>query len=1441
MFRTARSQRITPWFVLSLALLLLLSTPWLAPPPGPPPAEADQQAHDEEEGKRDKYDRIDLAIQHEVEKTRDPATGQVPRERLMAAYQLAERKRQRQIAQATRGAIPNLSWRERGPNNVAGRVRTILIDEGDPSYQTVWTAGVAGGLWKTTQIDAQDPQWQSIDDFFDNLAITSIAQDPNDPAIMYFGTGEGFYNSDAVRGLGIWKSIDHGDTWTQLSSTVGSSFRYLQKLVVAPNSDLWACTRNAGLQRSTDGGLTWTKVLGAGVNGGIHDQVADLEISANGDLWAGLGLVFSPGQLYHSTDGGNTWSAVLLPGTGFERIEIACAPSDANRIYVLTQDPNTRACKNIFRSDDAGVSWTATFNPSAIGMSNFCRSQAWYDLIAAVDPNDPDHVFIGGVDLLTSSNAGQSWTQISQWYGGNGIQYVHADQHAIVFQPGNSNIFMVGNDGGVYRSTNGQSLVPNLLPCNQGLNITQYYAGDLSPLSRSNEFLAGSQDNGTQRYTQPGINSTVEVTGGDGGFCHIDADEPQVQLSSYVYNLYRVTTDSWGSFQTYTVSGNQGRFINPTDYDDQHDRLYACYSAGQYLRFNDIGSTVLSPSADFVSVSAFGGGQISALKVSPNLSHRVFFGLDNGRVVRVDNAHLGSSLSGTLLGSPPDLPAGYISSIDVEKGDDDHLLVTFSNYGLASVWETRDGGATWRNLEGDLPDMPVRWGIFHPFEANQALLATELGVWTCDNLSETSLDWEPSNTGLANVRTDMLQFRPSDSLLIAATHGRGLYSSEVFREVKVRFQQTAMTVREDRSSGAMGCRPYRDYQVPVEISRASATMVEVAVSVVGGSATPLDYDFPNGTLVAFPANDPADQYLTLRVYDDGQPESGETLQLSLASAVPGMVQIEAPISLNLDFEDRDPDLSQLGVLQNDTVLFEDFEGGSLPNGWLLTHAGSSSDDFQFGTAAMLSSPGWTIPTNGNGSLIAATNDDACACDKSMDRLISPLLDLSLASNVNLSFRYFYDGPIFDAGFRFSTDGGATWSGIYAIPHSATWNSSNYNLSAPLSGQSQVRIAFEFNDTFNPGGGFAVDELRLTANQPYQVRPADWLGASDEHELGPWATVNYFDAEQRLIATLENLSSADFGCTEVRIDRSGTGSTDFWDPADDAFDLADKTVLITPTLTPANALYRLTLYYRAEEVAGWEAATGKSWTDDARIVKSGGPISQVTPATPYPAGPIEQVVDQVAGFGPGNDHRITATFSSGFSGFGVGDPGEGTAFPVEWVSFTAQNQGQAGIQLRWAVGEEVNLSHYEVQRQNPTGHYVPIGRVSAAAQASYQTWDRHPQVGTNRYRLRSVDLDGSQSYSSVVEVNTAPSLSRLVLFPNPFEGDLWMQLPTRWEGTCRLALFAPDGRQVWQGKHRGGEWVHLDQAVISSQWASGIYLLKVTNLQGIREVHKVIRR
>jgi len=177
-------------------------------------------------------------------------------------------------------------------------------------------------------------------------------------------------------------------------------------------------------------------------------------------------------------------------------------------------------------------------------------------------------------------------------------------------------------------------------------------------------------------------------------------------------------------------------------------------------------------------VAAFGGQQASAIAVSPNTPNRLFVGTTGGRVVRIDNAHLGT-FTANVLSSPRN---ANISCILVEPGNDNHLIATFSNYGAAGqVFESTDGGTMWTNLTNDLPDMPVRWAMFHPFDEDKVLLATELGVWSTDDLDGVNTEWWPSNNfGLANVRVDMLQYRPSDHLVAAATHGRGMFTTDYF-------------------------------------------------------------------------------------------------------------------------------------------------------------------------------------------------------------------------------------------------------------------------------------------------------------------------------------------------------------------------------------------------------------------------------------------------------------------------------------------------------------------------------------------------------------------------------------------------------------------------------------------------------------------------------------
>lgn len=708
-------------------------------------------------------DRADLANAQNIEMIRDLTTGEVPTERLLEAKKYADQLR------ATHRAPLTVNWTERGPNNVGGRTRAILVDPNDGGGNTVFAASVAGGLFKTTNIAAANPAWVAVDEFFANLAITCLAYDPSSPLTMYFGTGEGYLNSDAVRGNGVWKSTDAGNTWSQLASTTTATFRFCQRIAVTPTGTVLVAT-SSGLMRSTNGGASFTKVLGTGlgITGAGSNMCWDVDIAADGSVFGCL-----DGSIHKSTNDGATFGAAqALPVTP-GRIELACAPSDANYAYAILEGANQ--VNRVVQTVNGGGTWNTRSEPAdadtGIPNTDCSRGQAWYDLSIDVDPNNRNRLYMGGVDLFVSGDGANTWTQVSHWYGGFGFQEVHADQHIALYAPGNSNIIYFGNDGGIYRSTNAAAANPTITGRNFGYNVTQFYGIAMHPGANVDHFLAGAQDNGSQRFTSGGVNTTVEVTGGDGAFCNIDQTQPQFQFTQYVYNNFRRSVDGGNTFVN-VDHGNNGRFINPSDYDDVNNIMYAARGNNQYLRWNDP-----QTGNSFTAVTATLGGTVSALKVSPNTNNRVFFGTGSGTVVRVDNAHATPTSTDITAAA---MPAGYISCVEVETGDDNHILVSFSNYGVNSIWETFNGGTSWTSVEGNLPDMPVRWILLNPNDNSQALIATELGVWYTDNLSGGSTVWFPGNTGLANVRTDMLQTRASDNLVIAGTHGRGLYSSDVF-------------------------------------------------------------------------------------------------------------------------------------------------------------------------------------------------------------------------------------------------------------------------------------------------------------------------------------------------------------------------------------------------------------------------------------------------------------------------------------------------------------------------------------------------------------------------------------------------------------------------------------------------------------------------------------
>lgn len=753
-----------------------------------------------------KMDNPDKAAFRDFIQTVDPETRNVPVERLHAA--------QKEISANQFRMSASKQWNQI-PTNMGGRTRTLAWDPNDADTSKVWAGSVSGGLWYNDNIHDVTSSWMPADDFWPSLSVSSIAFDPVNTEIMYVGTGEAetaviTYRESGGRGAGIMKSLDGGQTWDLLESTSG--FYYVTDVVVrdeGPNSVVYASVTSGvymgevhnttpanGLYRSADGGETWEQVLPE-IDGEVP-PVSDIEIATGGRIFVGTmnnveGLKGS--EIFYSDAGtAGTWTryndiALQIASnpsynmTG--RVKLAAAPSHGNVIYsffaVGTADQLTQGFPvwhgiYIMKSTDSGSTWTEINTPDG-GSYNWAYL-AWHAMVAEVDPNNPDVVWAGGLDLHRTDDGGTTWTKYSDWammYYGGGADYVHADQHSIAYKPGNSEIAIFATDGGVFytENANGSTIFADH---NVDYNTLQFYSGKISPFEGNIATIGGLQDNGSLLYDGSPLSPDVMVSGGDGGYCYFD---PNIE-GAYISTVYRNQMNIYKDYNTYNYINEyeSGTFTSPfaVNWADQKIYANAMMFTGEYqdqiLLISDFYS--YGYNGEFYDVNTGSTVPYSYIVLSPYYTDndRLLVGSSDGRLFKID-------VDGTTF-TPTDItgaefPEGFISSINYAGGDDT-TIITFSNYGVESIWLTVDGGINWTGCDGNLPDIPVRYAIFHPANSRQVMIATETGVWETTDIFAETVEWT-LDEAYPFVRTDMLDVRAADNTLFAASHGRGQYTT----------------------------------------------------------------------------------------------------------------------------------------------------------------------------------------------------------------------------------------------------------------------------------------------------------------------------------------------------------------------------------------------------------------------------------------------------------------------------------------------------------------------------------------------------------------------------------------------------------------------------------------------------------------------------------------
>ena len=770
------------------------------------------------------FDAPDLAARAFMQQRLAPGATELPMQQLAGERRrLIEREQvlASSYAQADEYSAPPggiHKWRSLGPDNIGGRTRALVINPVNPSV--MYAAGVAGGVWKSVDAGAN---WSPTDDFMANLAVVSLAMDPADPDVLYAGTGEGVYTHNIfLQGLGIFKTTDGGASWQQLPGTVSGvpsgAFHYVNKVVISPNDSqrVYAATRT-GVWRSDDGGGSWTLKLAnptylTASNNSNGCVVGATELVIRSDtnpdmLFTSFGTGQSDG-LFRSFDGGDSWQAYIVPPNQ-GRTTIALAPSNEDIMYLLMSDNGSGgqfgSVLSVFRSDDGGDSFTVQLNPNSLTgpwlLSNLILatgcvpggtySQGWYDNIIAVDPVDPDVVWVGGIDMFRSDDGGQNFDIAAYW-----IFYtlsppppfqLHPDHHTIVFHPGYDGVgnqtMYVGNDGGIFRTQNARAAtsqedcplpgslpLPQIVwqPLNNGYGVTQFYHGDAA--KDRDLYVAGAQDNGTNRVLSRNTPKAWKlIFGGDGGYVAIDPRDSQVLFveSQQLGNLHK-SIDGGASF-TSAVNGltdTDGVFIPPVAMDQQNPDLLWTGGSRPWRSIDSAGLwTAVGP--DFV-----GPDQLSAIAIAPSDSNTVYLGYNNGYVVRSSNA---LAPVPTWQIQSNGLYGGWVSSLAVDPTDSNTVYLTYSSYGVPHVLKSVDGGQSWANIDGlafnGIPDIPAHWIAVRPCDSRQLYVGTELGVFASE---DAGASWQPANPGLPHTVVESLDFQDDDTLA-AFTFGRGMF------------------------------------------------------------------------------------------------------------------------------------------------------------------------------------------------------------------------------------------------------------------------------------------------------------------------------------------------------------------------------------------------------------------------------------------------------------------------------------------------------------------------------------------------------------------------------------------------------------------------------------------------------------------------------------------
>ena len=698
-------------------------------------------------------------------------------------------------AQSVEDFVNQLEWRNIGPANMGGRINDFAVVEADPNI--VFAATASAGVWRTTN---NGVTWEPVFDEQPVSSIGDIAVAPSDPSIVWVGSGESNNRQSSSWGNGVYKSTDGGDSWTNvgLEDTL-----HIGRIVIHPTNPevvyvaatghLWGPNDDRGLYKTTDGGQTWTNTLFIDRDTGMTDVAMD-PVSP-GTLYAAsyqrrrTAFGFSgggPGSgIYKTTNSGESWRRLTdgLPDGITGRVGLDIYRSDPRIVYAVVQNANG----GMFRSDDRGESWTR--------MSDTNPRPMYYSQIR-IDPLNDQRIWAAGARMVYSQDGGKTF--VDDW-----VQTIHGDFHALWINPADSNHMLAGSDGGVHYSYDRGRTWDFV----NTMALGQFYEIGYDMETPYNIY-GGLQDNGSwggpvRTLYRRGITNEdwFRVGGGDGFYTQVDPNDPTtVYVESQNGNVSRLDLETSerksirpepeDESERYRFDWNSPILISP------HNSQTIYYGGNRLFKSTDRGDTWtttddLSKDQDRDEMPIMGVevtddtpsrhdgistfGQIISISESPRREGVLYVGTDDGNVqVSQDGGTSWQEVAGLI----PDLPEGtYVSRVQASYHADTRVYATMDGHRSDDysvyVYVSEDSGDSWRSLASNIPDGHTMNVIReHPRNENLLVLGGEFGAYITINRGE---EWHQIKGAVPTVPVDDIAIHSRDNDLILGTHGRSIW------------------------------------------------------------------------------------------------------------------------------------------------------------------------------------------------------------------------------------------------------------------------------------------------------------------------------------------------------------------------------------------------------------------------------------------------------------------------------------------------------------------------------------------------------------------------------------------------------------------------------------------------------------------------------------------